>query len=237
MLLALCLALVAPAAGACGDDSGDAPGATSTTEGTAGTTSTSTSSPAASELGQPAIWPAPDVAFDTPEAAAQDFVQKVLGVPPVISDFRQGDARSGEIEVYSAGEGGDRRILRGTLLLRRLGADDGWFIIGAANTNATIERPTSGATVSVGSVEVSGRARGFEANVVVSAFAAGRAGTAFDEEITQGGSMETPEPYTVSLDLSSAPAGSTVVLLVRGGTGLETDPGDFGAIPVVMATS
>jgi len=35
-------------------------------------------------------------------------------------------------------------------------------------------------------------------------------------------------------DLSGATPRDTVVLLVRGGTGLETDPGDFGAIPVTV---
>ena len=41
-------------------------------------------------------------------------------------------------------------------------------------------------------------------------------------------------PYTVSLDLGGATDGDVVTLLIRGGTGLETDPGDFSAIPVVI---
>ena len=40
----------------------------------------------------------------------------------------------------------------------------------------------------------------------------------------------------MSLDLSGASPGEVVTLLVRGGVGLETDPGDFGAIPVVIAS-
>ena len=43
--------------------------------------------------------------------------------------------------------------------------------------------------------------------------------------------MATPEPYSVS-STSGRHAGRTVILLVRGGTGLEEDPGDFGAIAV-----
>jgi hypothetical protein len=39
----------------------------------------------------------------------------------------------------------------------------------------------------------------------------------------------------VTLDLSDAEPGDVVVLLVRGGSGLESDPGDFGAIPIVIA--
>jgi hypothetical protein len=91
------------------------------------------------------------------------------------------------------------------------------------------------AEVPAGALTIEGKARGFEANVVVRAFVAGDADAQLDQEITQGGAFETPEPFTVSLDLSSASAGDVVTLLVRGGTGLETDPGEFGAIPVVIA--
>jgi hypothetical protein len=48
---------------------------------------------------QPAIWPAADVVFDTPEAAAADFVSTVLRVPPTLGEFQQGDPDSGEIGV------------------------------------------------------------------------------------------------------------------------------------------
>jgi hypothetical protein len=80
---------------------------------------------------------------------------------------------------------------------------------------------------------VEGSGIGFEGNVVVSAFEAGDAAV-LDEEVTQGGSFDEPAPFTVTLDISAAEPGSTVVLLVRGGAGLETDPGEFGAVPVVV---
>lgn len=44
----------------------------------------------------------------------------------------------------------------------------------------------------------------------------------------------TSEPFTVTLDLSGATNGDVVMLLVRGGVGLETDPGDFSATSVVV---
>jgi hypothetical protein len=47
--------------------------------------------------------------------------------------------------------------------------------------------------------------------------------------------MADVAPFSVTLDLSDAPSGATVVLLVRGGTGLETDPGEFAAIPLRIA--
>jgi hypothetical protein len=70
--------------------------------------------------------------------------------------------------------------------------------------------------------------------VVVCAFEAGDRAVELDQVITQGGAFETPEPFSVTLDLSAASPGDTIVLLVRGGAGLETDPGEFGAIPVVI---
>jgi hypothetical protein len=200
------------------------------------TTAVPTTSAAPVGLEQPAIWPAADVVFDSPEAAAEDFVTTVLGVPPRLGEFQQGDSRSGEIEVFSLGEGEvGPPVARGVLLLRRLGPDDGWFVLAAPNQNASITVPISGERAPAGQITVEGVARGFEANVVVTAFVAGDVGDQFDQQITMGGADETPEPFSVTVDLSQASLGEIVVLLVGGGSGVETDPGDFGAIPVVVA--
>ena len=203
-----------------------------TTTSTSSETTTSTTSDQTDM--QPAIWPADDVVFATPEEAAADFVSNVLGVPPSLGDFQQGDSRSGEIEVFSTPEGGGTSVSRSLLLLRQLGPDDGWFVLAAVNENAGITTPASMAEVAAGDVEVSGQARGFEATVVVEAFLVGDAGAPIDQQVTQGGATETPEPYSVTLDLSGVASGETVMILVRGGTGLETDPGEFSAIPVVI---
>jgi hypothetical protein len=227
---------------ACGGDdddvseTGEPPATTSTTVAESSTTTpegtTTTAAPAGLE--QPAIWPAAAVVFATPEEAAEDFVSTVLGVPPTLGEFQQGDARSGEIEVFSPGEGGGANVVRGLLLLRQLGPDDGWFVIAAVNENAAYTVPASGTEVPAGPLEVEGLARGFEANVVLTARVAGT-DTDLDQVITSGGAFEDPEPFAESLDLSDAAPGDVVLLLVRGGTGLDTDPGDFGAIPVVIA--
>lgn len=227
----IALFAVAVVLAACGgDDSGDGSIGTATTE-----PSSTTSAP--QRLEQPAIWPAADVVFNTPEEAAEDFVTEVLGVPPTLGEFQQGDSRSGEIEVFSPGEGdAGIRVARGLLLLRQLGPANGWFVLAAPNDNASITAPASMDEVAAGPLTVGGRARGFEGNVVVTAFEAGDARAELGQVITQGGAFESPEPFSVTLDLSGATPRGTVVLLVRGGTGLETDPGDFGAIPVVIAT-
>lgn len=181
---------------------------------------------------QPALWPAGDIVFATPEAAAGDFVQVVLGVPPLLGDFQAGDSRSGEIEVFSPGEGSP--VSRSVLFLRQLGPSDGWFVIGAANSAINITTPQTGAEITVGPLTVAGSARGFESTVLVRAFVSGRPTPLLDEVITAGGAFETSEPYSVTVDLSGAPVGSVVTLLVRGDTGLSDDPGEFSAIPIIV---
>jgi hypothetical protein len=47
------------------------------------------------------------------------------------------------------------------------------------------------------------------------------------------GSMESPG-FEVTLDLSGTQ--DMVMVLVRGGTGLETDPGEFAAIALVIGS-
>jgi Immunoglobulin-like domain of bacterial spore germination len=224
---------------ACGDDGSEADVAQTTATTVAPTTTAGpdvTTTSGAGGLEQPAIWPAPDVVFETPEAAAADFVTQVLGVESVLGEFLQGDARSGEIEVLFPGEGGGATpTARGLLLLRRRGSGDGWFILSAANEHASITSPESMAVVPAGTLRVEGSARGFEANVVVTAFVAGDADDVLDSTFTQAGTLETAGPFSVTLDLSGAAPGAVVVLMVQGGAGLETDPGDFGAIPIVVA--
>lgn len=196
------------------------------------TPSTATpSSPAALE--QPAVWPAAGTVLTSPEAAAASFVETAIGVPAQLGEFMAGDSRSGEIELRFAGNPDATPVVRSTLLLRMLGPDDGWFVIGAVGDHATIDTPTSAATVPAGPVEVSGSARGFEGLVVVEAFRPGEA-EPLDRQTAQGGSLADPEPFTATLDLSGATPGETLAIVVRGGTGHEEDPGELSAIPVVV---
>lgn len=232
---------------ACGDDDGtgdtSAPATTVTTTPvttTPATTSPDTTSPATTTmavpaLAQPAIWPADDVVFATPEEAAADFVANVFGIEPVLGEYMSGDSRSGEIEVFSPGE--TVPVSRSTLMLRMLGPSDGWFVIAAANSSVTINSPEVNTEVPAGELTVEGVARGFEGTVVVTAFQAGDSEAVLDQVITSGGSRETSEPYSVTVDLTGAAEGEMVTLLVRGDTGLETDPGEFSAIPVVVAAA
>jgi hypothetical protein len=187
-------------------------------------------------LEQPAVWPAADVVFTTPEAAAADFVEHLLRVPPVLGDFMAGDSRSGEIEVYSPGDGGPgSTVARSLLLMRQLGPDNGWFVLAAVQPMVAISSVEQGAIVPAAPLVIEGEGRGFEATIIVTASLAGTSDLLAGPEIAMGGSFETPLPYSATLDLSAAAPGSIVTILVRGDTGLETDPGEFSAIAIMIA--
>lgn len=217
-------------AGESGPDT-EAPGSTSASTSVPTSETPGTSTTVSPGLEQLALWPSPSEVFTSPRAAAEDFVVQVLGVPPELGDFMAGDSRSGEIEVYSPG---DPPTLRSLLLLRQLGPSDGWFVIGTINDNAFISSPTTGQRVPAGELTVSGQAEGFEATVIIEAFVAGRPEPVLDREVTFAGNLGVPAPFAVTLDLSDAAPGDTILIIVRGGVGLETDPGQFGAIAVVI---
>ena len=192
-------------------------------------------------LDQPAIWPAADVVFATPEEAAADFVSAVLisEGDPVLGEFQQGDARSGEIAVLFAGETGDLDppLDAGVLLLRQIGPTDGWYVIAATSDGAVIETPSALEAVPAGTVTVTGEGRGFEGTLAVSAFPPGDDDARFDLQIGAGGALDDLQPYSVELDLSGAADGEVVVILVHGDTGLGSDPSTFAAIPIVIASA
>ncbi len=176
------------------------------------------------------IWSSSGAESDTPLHAADAAVRALIGVTPVLGEYRAGDSRSGEMVVFSPGE--TAPVERSLLLLRQLGPDDRWSVIGAINDAMPIEVPTSGDVVPPGRVAVSGRARGFEALVVVSAHRIGDEIEMVDQVITSGGSLDESKPFRVELDLSGTNRGDVIAIVVRGGVGLEEDPGEFSAIPI-----
>ena len=181
-----------------------------------------------------AVWPGADVVIDSPEAAAEDFIAQVFGVEPAIGPFRQGDARSGEIEVLTQLDDADPLTTRPagvTLLLRMLGPDDGWFVIGAVSEGVTIDTPEARSTVPAGAVAVEGLGRGFESTVVVSAVLAGEPDPV-DVEIVMT-DWETPTPYATTLDLSAFEPGDVITIIARGDVGIEAT-GEFAALAVVI---
>jgi hypothetical protein len=184
------------------------------------------------ELEQAAVWPAADVVFGTPEQAADDLVVAMFGDPPelTLSEFRPGDSRSGEIDVLFFAEGVTSPQVTSTLLIRKLGPRDGWFVLAAVVESVTITSPESGASIPPGPVTVEGLGKGHETTIHVNAFAAGNADPPLDEAFTSGGLRE-PAPYSATLDLTSAPSGVTTIM-AAGDSGLSRYAQPFTLIPV-----
>jgi hypothetical protein len=181
-----------------------------------------------------ALWPAATVVLATPEEAAAGFVDVAFAGLAILGPFQSGDQDSGEIQLFASEDGTTPMgTARSTLLLRRLPPTNGWFVIGAVSPLASIDEPTIGATVSAGPVTIVGSGIGFEATIVIEAFDVAT-GQLLDQVVTMAGTWEEPGPFEVDLDLSGSAPGDVVILLVRGSSGLEVDPGDAAAIAVVV---
>lgn len=166
-----------------------------------------------------------------PIAAAEAFIATFMpGSTATLSEFRQGDPQSGEVEVFRPAEGGGTGPSASTLLLR---FENGAFqVVGAVSPSVTIEEPGGGVEAGP-QLQVRGVGRGFEATLVARAFEAD--GTMVAEAVGTGGALADPEPYEITLDLSAVAAGTPLVVIVAGGTGLEGDPGEFSAVRVVRS--
>ena len=222
------VAALAVVAGCGGDDGGGGDEATtattaetSTTATTAGATSSTTTAPASTTT---TVADAGD-----PLDAAEAFLLAAFpDASPVLGEFQQGDAQSGEVVVSRRTEGGGTDLVASTLLLRLV--DGEWQVLAAVNPNVTIETPENGAEVDRGPLVVSGAGRGFEATLDVRAVGLG--GELVAEAVAAGGALETPEPYEATLELSAVPPGEELYVVVAGGTGLDGDTGEFSAVRV-----
>lgn len=226
LLIAGLLALGA----ACGDDDEGADTTSTATSST--TTSTSTTSTAVDVEPGRAVWPPSDgsISYDDPVEAARGFATELAGfAEPVVGEFRQGDSRSGEVEVRPRSDGPVT-----TVLVRQLGADDSWSVIGAATDGIRPSSPESGATVS-SPVQLSGTSTAFEGTVQVSVRAPGveePLGTGF----VTGGSMGEMGPFDSSLEFEPGDAVDGAILFAT----VSMEDGqvwEVAAIPVVFGSA
>lgn len=114
-------------------------------------------------LEQPVVWPRPssDVRFDDPVAAARSFgLYYAQFDDPVVGQFRQGDARSGEVPVRPRANAPET-----TVLVRQLQGGH-WFVIASVTGNITVDQPSTGDTIGC-PVATSGAAFAFEGTVQV----------------------------------------------------------------------
>ena len=158
------------------DDTRTIDTADTTTTAPEPSTTTSTSEPSTTTVvTPPTVDPGPAVfpdatssrRFDDPVALAQAFATDLLGFrDPLVSDFMQGDSRSGEVAVRAFELGNPT-----TVLVRQL-EDDTWFVIGAVVESIRLDEPEQGATIASPQV-LRGAAFAFEGTVDVRLFVDG----------------------------------------------------------------
>lgn len=153
----------------------DAPPTTTRDASTTTEREATTSTAPAGEGDDPAaaaIWPGASTSqrFDDPAAAARSFAVDLAGFPDdaIVGDFKEGDSRSGEVEVRATERGPVT-----TVLVRQLGDDGSWWVIGASTANIELNAPAAGDRVS-SPLGVSGRARAFEGTIEVEVRADGQ---------------------------------------------------------------
>jgi len=192
------------------------PADTTTTEEPA-TTSTTVAEPV-DEVGQ-GVWPftngveadanTNDTYLD-PVETARAFLETYVGMTRYeLSEFAQGDSRSGEV-VATTQPTGDETVV----LLRQLGSGEAWTVIGAATDDIRIEVPSVLDEI-MSPVRIEGESCcSFEGNVVIQVRQDGQEGpdSFLGQEPLIGGSMEEFGPLEgdITFDTPTEPGGAIV---------------------------
>jgi hypothetical protein len=207
---------------ACGDENGTTSGTTTTTAPGATSTSaatTSTSAPTAAVW--PAIWPWADSAlrFRDPVGATRSFATAYLHMTePIVGRFQQGDSRSGEVTVRPSATGPVT-----TVLVRQLGNDGSWWILGAATDNIRLTDPAALAPIA-SPVDLRGTSTAFEATVNVAIRQDGDP-DALAETFVMGGANGQMGPFSASIDYErpTSRAGGIVLYTTSAADGSVTE--------------
>jgi hypothetical protein len=206
-----------------GDDAGLTPGSqasptptsvTSTspvpTSDTASATPTTPTAPASVSAGETrtVIWPRPGggTVYDEPTDAARGMATGLAGfTDPLVGEFRQGDSRSGEVDIRPKSTGPAT-----TVLVRQM-SDGHWYAIGASSDDLRLSSPDVGTAVS-SPVTVRGRSRAFEGTIIVTVLAQGDPTPLGREPLIGGGGELGPFSGTVRFEAPDDAAIGAIML-------------------------
>jgi hypothetical protein len=172
------------------------------------TATTSTTAPPSVDESS-AVWP--DVASTTrysdPVAAARGFAVDFVGFPsPLVGQFRQGDSRSGEVDVRPRAGAPVT-----TVLVRQIGSGDTWWVLGASTAHIALTEPAALATIS-SPVRLRGSSTAFEATVSTEVRQDGSV-TPLGRGFVMGGANGVFAPFDGMLAYSQPNAASGAVVL------------------------
>ena len=122
-----------------------------------------------------------------------------------VSEFMQGDARSGEVE------GGPWPTGPRPPRLRQLGSDGTWWVLGSATANIVIDAPKAGGAIA-SPVAVSGSALAFEGTVDVEIRQDGARQPIGTDVVTGGGDIIRPFSGDIEFSIPTEPYGAVVFL-------------------------
>ena len=213
----------------CGGDDEPAPISVGTAMPAASPTATPSPAPTPAAADQ-ALWPPQGSGGTDPLQVARSFVTDYIGVEgaPQLGEFREGEPRAGEVEVFRRAEDGSRLdTVVSTLSLRQLDGER-WSVTSAQSGEVELDSPEALALIA-SPVTVSGRGRGFEGNVVLEVRAQFATG-ALAQEAVIAGSMEELEPFSAKLAFD-APGAAVGAIVAKTGSGISAADG-FAALPV-----
>jgi Immunoglobulin-like domain of bacterial spore germination len=215
LLIAAAVVLVALVAGGIVLALSNDEGSHQTARVTTTTPVTSTSSPATTAAPvttapvdtSTAVWPfaSSTTRYSDPVSAARGFATEYVGfTDPVVGEFQQGDARSGEVPIRAKPE-----TAVTTVLVRQLG--DSWWVLGATTSGIQVTSPTALQVVS-SPVALRGSSTAFEATVNVQVRADGRP-SPLASGFVMGGANGTMGPFDTTLAFATptAPAGAVML--------------------------
>jgi hypothetical protein len=159
-----------------------------------------------------AVWPsvASHVRYREPTIAARAFATDFLHmVAPIVGTFAPGDARSGEVPVRASARGPST-----TVLVRRLGDDGSWWILGSAAPDIRLTEPAALAAIA-SPVRLRGRSTAFEATVNVS-IREDDSSRPLAESFVMGGANGQFGPFDAAVKFSAAtsPYGAIVMYTI-----------------------
>lgn len=165
------------------------PPATTAAPTTVTTTAPSTVAPPAPVDTATAVfpWASSAARYHDPVAVARAFAVDFVGfTDPLVGAYQAGDSRSGEVPVRPEATGPVT-----TVIVRQLGTDGTWWVLGSATESIRVATPTAGATIA-SPLTTTGAAVAFEGTVAVQVRQDGTRDPIGTGVVTGGGDVMRP---------------------------------------------